>query len=139
MSEATTQSIIVVPVLTTVPEGLTVVPVLDESNAPYLIPGDWVAVDPNVSQLEFGSLYCIRDPFKSARIYEVRKPSAMWQRLRDKPAVVLAPLNKEAWQDPGHRPGPALVEWIMDNIVGKVMGIYEPSLVPAAFLTAVRD
>lgn len=114
-----------------------VVPVVDDSNTPFLVPGDWVAVDPQIREMEFGGLYCIYDALRSQRIYEVRKPSAMWEKVRGKPAVILAPLNKAVWDEPRHRPGPAIVEWCMDNMVGKVVGLYEPSLVAAAILASV--
>jgi hypothetical protein len=113
------------PIYSIIPAGLGLVPVVDARNAPALVPGEWAVIDPNIGALEFGAMYVISE-ILGASTWIVRRPSARWQTIRGKPAVTLATVDPFADLPPSYMGGPAIIEFVMENMVGKVIGIHRP-------------
>jgi hypothetical protein len=134
MFEANAQAITILPALSRLPEGCKLFPVSDEANSPALKPGQWAVTDPRVEELEYGAVYLIRDYLRDM-IWQALEPRE-FKTLRGAPAAILAPLNKAAWEDHRYRPGPAQIGWVMDNMIGRVIGVYEQADAPALSVLA---
>lgn len=113
------------PIYSIIPAGLGLVPVVDARNAPALVPGEWAVIDPKVSTLEIGAMYVISE-ITGSSIWIIRKPSARWRTVRGKPAVTLATVDPFADMPPSYMGGPAIIEFVVEHMVGKVLGIHRP-------------
>lgn len=122
------------PVMSALPPGMTVRPIVDDANAPALKNSDWAIVDLRVTELEYGGVYLVHDHDR-AMIWQVLEAKT-FTTLRGEPAVILAPLNKAVWDTPRFRPGPAQVGWVLDNMIGKIVGLYEAADAPVLSVLA---
>lgn len=108
-----------------VPKGMKLFPITSTREDPVLKPGEWAVIDPKVTELKFGGLYVIREVVGD-HIWHVRKPSETWATIQDKPTVILAPVNLKYTTDPFYMGGPCLASFALANMVGRVVGVYQP-------------
>lgn len=122
MSQATSQTITLLPLLTSFPHGARTHPVVDPSNAPVIMDGDWIILDPNVTEFENGALYMFREPVRD-HVWHVTVSDDL--RIGEKPALLFSVLNPAFQKDPTYRPGLACHQWARDHCMGRVVGIYD--------------
>ena len=123
MSQANAQAITVLPMLSTVPAGMMTEPVVDEANSPFIADGDWLVIDPNVTEFENGALYLFREPIRD-HVWHVTNTGDI-HTVQGKPAIILSVLNPELQNDPAYRSGLACIEWAKKHVRGRVVGIHQ--------------
>ena len=129
------------PVFRFIPDGCRLHCVQDDRNMPHLRPGEWVVLDTEVDQIDWGEVYVVHydNPMGGRDV--------LWQvhpcrEGTDRPCAWLRPLDRPRTLEEAHimlrqgkaclSDGPIFIDALMEKIVGKVIGIFqaeEPELV----------
>ena len=117
------------PVFDRLFDGLAAHPVTDDDNWPILTAGEFVVIDPAQRDPDVGELFVIQwDSGRRAIVEAILVGSARKlavASLRREPALAMAGTDER--QAPRYYDGPYPAEILKQKIVGRVVGILQPS------------